>query len=301
MISMKVEIGKIKLMGTKNFNFFIINDLGLEGNYDQKLITDLMCSMSEKYEPKFVVLNGDIHHYNPPMTDFEHIWMNDFERMYGQFVKENEIPWYPTLGNHEYKGDTQAVLKFYDNQKFVTKDIQNRYYSKEIITGNQKFLLLFLDTTPMIKYYRNNRDMFPDVYKQSKDEQISWLEQTLMEHNISHKIMAFGHHPIYAYDDLHTNSNDIEEAYLSLFNEYDVQAYVCGHVHNFQHINKSKNFCYVDFVINSSCSYTRPPKNIEGTKFCCEGTGFTICSLSEKKIEFQFINKLGTPFKNIII
>ena len=273
-------------------NFFVISDLGEENNSDQILITENMGKLAEEYRPSFIILNGDCHHQNPPMTLFEKLWMRDFDFIYSDFNEKHNLRWIPVLGNHEYKGDTSKVMSFYENHPRFDKQILNhRYYGK--ILSEVSTLLLFLDTTPLIEYYREHHDDFPDVWKQSKDKQIKWLENILERFRNKFKnVIVFGHHPIYAYDKIHTNSNDLENVLIPIFNKYQVSAYIASHVHNFQHINKG---LFTKFITNSSSSYTQIPKDIDGTVFKSEGTGFSIISIDEtiNKITIKFVNKLG--------
>lgn len=273
-------------------NFFVVSDLGEENNSDQILITKNMGKLAEEYQLSFIILNGDCHHQNPPMTLFEKLWMRDFDFIYSDFNEKHNLRWIPVLGNHEYKGDTSKVMSFYEKHPRFDKQILNhRYYGK--ILSEVSTLLLFLDTTPLIEYYREHHDDFPDVWKQSKDKQIKWLENILERFRNKFKnVIVFGHHPIYAYDKIHTNSNDLENVLIPIFNKYQVSAYIASHVHNFQHINKG---LFTKFITNSSSSYTQIPKDIDGTVFKSEGTGFSIISIDEtiNKITIKFVNKLG--------
>lgn len=274
-------------------NFFVISDLGEENNSDQILIAKTMGNIAEEYNPKFIVLNGDCHHQNPPMTLFEKLWMRDFDFVYSDFNEKHNLIWFPIYGNHEYKGDTSKVMSFYENHPRFDKQILNhRYYGK--ILSEVNTLLLFLDTTPLIDYYREHSEGFPDVWKQSKTNQLKWLENILSRFKDKFdNIICFGHHPMYAYDKIHTNSNDIEKALLPIFNKYQVTAYISSHVHNFQWIEKQDIF--TKFITNSSCSYTNPVENIDGTQYSSSGTGFTIVSIDEntKEIVIRFIDKTG--------
>ena len=48
----------------KKFNFYVANDLGRNGYYDQKPIAELMGVMAENgTDPEFVLAAGDVHHF----------------------------------------------------------------------------------------------------------------------------------------------------------------------------------------------------------------------------------------------
>lgn len=59
----------------KKFNFYVANDLGRNGYYDQKPIAELMGTMGEEIGPEFVLATGDVHHFegvrsvNDPFVD----------------------------------------------------------------------------------------------------------------------------------------------------------------------------------------------------------------------------------------
>ena len=47
----------------KKFNFYVANDLGRNGYYDQKPIAELMGQMAEeRRRPRIVLATGDVHH-----------------------------------------------------------------------------------------------------------------------------------------------------------------------------------------------------------------------------------------------
>lgn len=50
-----------KLTGT--LNFYMCNDMGRNGYYDQKPIAELMGRMAEEVDPECVIAAGDVHHF----------------------------------------------------------------------------------------------------------------------------------------------------------------------------------------------------------------------------------------------
>ena len=47
----------------KPLNFYLANDLGRNGYYDQKPIAETMGLMAETIDIEFVVAAGDVHHF----------------------------------------------------------------------------------------------------------------------------------------------------------------------------------------------------------------------------------------------
>ena len=66
-----------------------------------------------------------------------------------------------------------------------------------------------------------------------------------------------GHHPIYAYTDKdECERTDMQERVNTVLLKHDnVDMYVCGHLHTFQHIRKDGSD--IDYVVNSSGSLSR--------------------------------------------
>ena len=111
-----------------NFNFYIANDLGRNGYYDQKPIAETMGNMAEEIDPEFVIANGDIHHYDGVRSINDPLWLTSYELVYSH--PKLMIDWFATLGNHEYRGNSQAILDY----KTVSRrwSMEDRDYTKTI-------------------------------------------------------------------------------------------------------------------------------------------------------------------------
>ena len=88
--------------------FYVANDLGRNGYYEQKKIAELMGVMGETVGPECVVAAGEIHHFNGVASVNDPRWITNYENIYSH--PELMIDWWPVLGNHEYRGNTQAVI-----------------------------------------------------------------------------------------------------------------------------------------------------------------------------------------------
>ena len=109
----------------KKFNFYIANDLGRNGYYDQKPIAELMGTMGEEIGPEFVLATGDVHHFDGVRSVNDPLWMTNYELIYAH--PELMIDWFPLLGNHEYRGSTQAVLDYTNISRRWS--MPDRYYT----------------------------------------------------------------------------------------------------------------------------------------------------------------------------
>ena len=98
-------------MFDKKFNFYIANDLGRNGYYDQKPIAELMGTMGEEIGPEFVLGAGDVHHFEGVRSVNDPLWMTNFELIYSH--PELMIDWpctAPLLDSSEMAAEDYAGL-----------------------------------------------------------------------------------------------------------------------------------------------------------------------------------------------
>ena len=271
----------------QKFNFYIANDLGRNGYYDQKPIAELMGTMGEEVGPEFVLATGDIHHFEGVRSVNDPLWMTNYELIYSH--PELMIDWFPILGNHEYRGNTQAVLDYTNISRRWT--MPDRYYTKRFEEEGTTIRIIWIDTTPLIDKYRKENDKYPDACKQDINKQLAWLDSVLANAKEDWIIVA-GHHPIYAY-----TPKEESKRIDPLLRKYKVDMYICGHIHNFQHIRVPESD--IDYIVNSSASLARKVKPIEGTKFCSPEPGFSICSINKKELNLRMIDKKGNVLYTI--
>ena len=149
-------------------NFYIANDLGRNGYYDQKPIAELMGVMAEEVGPECVIAAGDIHHFEGVISVQDPLWMTNYELIYAH--PELMIAWYPICGNHEYRGSTQAVVDY--SRVSRRWEMPGRYYTKSFNEEGTTVRIVWIDTTPLIDKYRQETDKYPDACQQDIDTQL---------------------------------------------------------------------------------------------------------------------------------
>ena len=245
----------------KSVNFYVANDLGRNGYYDQKPIAELMGRMAETVGIECVAAIGDVHHFEGVASTQDPLWMTNYELIYSH--PELMLDWYPICGNHEYRGNTQAVLDYAKvSRRWM---MPAKYYTKVIEDDDVTVRLVFVD----------------------------WLDQTLTDAK-EDWVIVLGHHPIYA----DTDKNDTERTDMQnrlnavLLKHKNVAMYVCGHIHNFQHIRKPGTD--IDYIVNTSGSLSRPKvKAVDGTQFCSGITGFSLVCADKQTLDLHLIDKDG--------
>lgn len=272
----------------KPLNFYLANDLGRNGYYDQKPIAELMGNMAENVDIECVIAAGDVHHFEGVRSVNDPLWMTNYELIYSH--PELMIPWYAILGNHEYRGNTQAVIDY--SKVSARWNVPSRYYTFAMENDGVTVRFVMVDTAPLLDKYREDTEKYPDACKQDMDKQLEWIDSVLTEAK-EDWVLVVGHHPIYA----ETGKDESERLNLQkrldsiLRKHANIDMYLCGHIHNFQHIRKPDS--KIDYVVNTSGSLSRKVKPIDGTKFCSSDTGFSLICADKKEINLHMINKEG--------
>ena len=272
----------------KDINFFLANDLGRNGYYDQKPIAELMGVMAEEIGPECVLAAGDVHHFDGVQSIHDPLWMTNYELIYSH--PELMIDWLPTLGNHEYRGNTQAVMDYSDVSR--RWEMPARYYTRVYEEEGTTVRLVMVDTTPLMSKYREENQKYPEACLQDNEKQLAWVDSVL---NVAKEdwVMVVGHHPIYAETSKDESERlDMQNTLGKVLRKYPkVAMYLCGHIHNFQHIRVPGS--PIDYVVNSSASLSRKVKPIEGTQFCSPEAGFSVIAADKKELCLHMIDKTG--------
>ena len=269
-------------------NFYIANDLGRNGYYDQKPIARTMGDMAETIDIEFVVAAGDVHHFEGVQSVSDPLWMTNYELIYTH--PDLMMPWYAVCGNHEYRSNTQACIDY--SQVSARWHMPSRYYTFVQEEDGVEIRIVMLDTTPIIDKYREETDKYADASKSDYSEQLAWLDRTLSEAD-EDWVIVVGHHPIYAYTDKdECERTDMQERVNTVLLKHDnVDMYVCGHLHTFQHIRKDGSD--IDYVVNSSGSLSRDVEPIEGTVFCSPESGWSLVTVSADSLCLHMLDKDG--------
>ena len=272
----------------KSVNFYIANDLGRNGYYDQKPIAELMGRMAETVGIECVVAAGDVHHFEGVRSTSDPLWMTNYELIYSH--PELMLPWYPILGNHEYRGNTQAVLDYAGVS--ARWEMPARYYTFTVEDNDVTVRVVMLDTTPLIDKYREDTVGYPDTCRQEVEPQLSWLDRVLTDAR-EDWVIVVGHHPIFAQTEKSEKERlDMQRRVDTVLRRHDnVAMYVCGHLHTFQHIRRQGTD--IDYVVNSSASLSREVSPIEGTQFCSGATGFSLVAADKDRLCLYMLDKDG--------
>lgn len=282
----------------RSIGVVLANDLGRNGYYDQKPISETMAALCETVDVECVVAPGDIHHFEGVRSVDDPLWMTNYELIYSH--PELMIPWHCTLGNHEYRGTTQACIDY--TRKSARWNMPERYHTF-VLTADDGTTLRFvlIDTTPLIDKYRTETSKYPDAALQDRDRQLAWMDSVLTAAKEDWVLVA-GHHPVYA----DTGKDDSERADMQKYvrpvlqsHSDKVAMYLCGHIHNFQHI-RSGNGDPIDYVVNSSASLSRKKvAPTPGAVFVSGESGFSFIAADRHSLTLYMLDKEGRTLQKI--
>ena len=279
----------------KPLNFYLANDLGRNGWYDQKPIAETMGRMAEAIDIEFVVAAGDIHHFEGVQSISDPLWMTNYELIYSH--PDLMIDWYPICGNHEYRSNTDAVVEYSNVSARWT--MPAKYYTFVKEEDDVTVRIVMLDTTPMIDKYREETEKYADASKSDWNEQIAWLDKVLSEAD-EDWVIVVGHHPIYAYTDKSDSERtDLQQRLDPVLRKYgNVDMYLCGHIHTFQHIRRPD--CDIDYIVNTSGSLSREDvKPIDGTVFCSNKSGWSLLTACKDTLSLHMLDKDGSVLHTV--
>ena len=252
-----------------------------------------MGEVADRIGPEAVLSLGDTHHYGGVQSVSDPLWMTNYELIYSH--PELMVDWYPLCGNHEYRGNTQAVLDYSGVSR--RWKMPARYYTRTFDEDGTTLKVVFIDTTPLIDKYRKNTATYPDAAAQDMEAQLQWLDRTLAEAG-EDWVVVVGHHPIFAYTDkAESERTDLQKRVDSIIRRHRVDMYICGHLHNYQHIRRPGS--QTDYIVNTSGSQTRVPAKIDGTSFCSDAPGFSVLSADKNTLNLHMLDENGNTLHTV--
>lgn len=271
-----------------DITLLVASDLGRNGWYDQQPIAATMGELAEAVEPEAVLALGDVFHYEGVRSTSDPLWKSNYENIYRH--PELLVEWLPVCGNHEYRGSTQAVVDYSRISRRWA--MPAKYYARTFEKKGTTLKVILLDTTPLIDKYRNDPAKYPDAAGEDAEAQLAWLERELAG-AAEDWIVVAGHHPIFAGTDKSASERtDMQARVDRILRRHRVDLYVCGHIHNFQHIRAKGSA--IDYVVNSSASLSRPKvEPAEGALFFSGRSGFSVLGVSAKRLTLSLIDAEG--------
>jgi len=218
----------------EGLSFVVLGDWGWNGQGNQREIAARIDAMSKELDPEFFVSVGDNFQVSGVRSTQDPLWKRSYEDIYTAVVFEKD--WYVVLGNHDYRGNTQAQI---DYTKISRRwNMPSRYYVVNQTTESGISVdLFFIDTSPLQRKYWTETGKYPDVSKQDTTAQLRWLDSALAASKAQWKLV-FGHHPVYSGGRHARDLLDQPTRFGTRFEKGGVNAYFSGHDHHLEHIRQ---------------------------------------------------------------
>ena len=272
--------------------FLVLSDWGGFASNNQKAVAEAMAKEALNIEAQFVVTVGDKYHVDGINSATDSRWKTEFEDVYSH--PSLQIPWYPSLGNHDYRGDVESQIEY---SKLSTRwKLTSRYYTqKERIDDSSFVLIVHLYTSPFIEKYRIEFAVY-HLEDQNAKKQIVWLDSVLTVSNEKGTIVV-GHHSIYAAASNHGNTKELIEQVLPILTKHNVPLYICGHYHVMQHLKNGK----IDFVVCGGGMEAGTVDERDDVVFGAGSLGFLSVIATVKELRVNIINEQNTTLQSILL
>jgi tartrate-resistant acid phosphatase type 5 len=270
----------------KGLQFSVLGDWGWNGKRNQ---TEVAKIMATKGVGKFIVSVGDNFQVNGVRSVQDPLWLLNFENVFSDPALECD--WYVALGNHDYHGNPQAEV---DYTKVSRRwNMPARYFAvhKEIDNATAVDLYI-LDTSPFQSAYRGAKESDVKIDGQDAAGQMRWIDSCLTNSKSRWKLV-FGHHPVYSSGSAHgKETGDMQSQFAGFFERKGVDAYFCGHDHNFEYC-KTKDG-HVNYFVCGTVEVRPMGDSIPQTVFAKSVPGYTKVLLTPDKMKVTMIDTAGT-------
>ena len=279
-------------------HFMAVGDWGRNGADHQLAVAQQMGQWADQHPNDFIISTGDNFYPSGVVSEHDPLWHYSFENIYTAFSLQWD--WYPILGNHDYKSDPDAQVR-YSNISRRWK-MPARYYSKTFtLKDDKKVLMAFIDTNPMIPEFYSNSEYGPHVAGQQPEKQLAWLDQLLGKSDAHWKIVV-GHHPLYTAGPRTTNYDTlaVRKVLESIFEKRGVDIYLSGHEHSLQHL-KVEGKGFHQFISGAGSEVTPVKTDLPYSRFAKDQYGFFYFSISGSEVLCQIISYEGAELYRTVV
>lgn len=287
-----------------------------------------MSHAARRFDAQFVVSTGD-NFYEHGVTGVQDAhWTDSFDAVYDGPALD--VPWYGTLGNHDYHGAVDAQVDRTEQDARWT--LPDRYYSvRHAVGASASVQLVVLDTTPFVGSYGDPAagEYIPAATEQDTVLQRYWLRHMLGPSTATWKIVV-GHHPIWSGGTVHGGTAELQRYVDPILRKQGAHLYLSGHEHDLQHLFTTapappsggdgaspdriwQNGAWrkktpvaepqaraapsasapLHYVVSGAGSEARPTGTSAATRFQRAVPGFAVVTLTAKQMRLRFCDAAG--------
>jgi UDP-2,3-diacylglucosamine pyrophosphatase LpxH len=275
----------------KGLQFSVLGDWGWNGKRNQ---TEVAKIMAKHGVGGFIISAGDNFQVVGVRSTQDPLWMLNYEMPFSDPSLECE--WYVALGNHDYKGEVQAEI---DYTKISRRwNMPARYFAvHKKINDTTSADFYIIDTSPFQSaYYKTDEH---HVMGQDTSKQMRWIDSCLTNSKSRWKIVV-GHHPVYSSGSAHgKETGDMETRFAKFFDDKGVDAYFCGHDHDFEYLKAQGS--RVNYFVCGTVEVRPMVEPIPQTVFAKSIPGFTKVLLTPEKMKVSMIDTTGAEVYTAVI
>ncbi|MCX6260729.1 MAG: metallophosphoesterase [Bacteroidia bacterium] len=266
-----------------SLHFFVLGDWGFNGSKDQEKVESEMIQISKLVGLNFILTCGDNFQYAGVKSIRDTLWHSNFEDVYND--SSLLVPWYPSLGNHDYRGDPDTEVEYSTINKHWV--MPGRYYSfvKEI-NSSCSVRFIVLDTYGLIQEYRK----LTDKTKYDNIVQYAWFKN-LLSGARDKWIIVTGHYSVFSTGYRHGDTKELKILIKPLLDEYKVDFYISGHDHDFEHVREKDKS--TDYIVTGTGGLARLVGHNDKTVYALSALGFSYFSLAQDSAKLYFITSDG--------
>lgn len=242
------------------FNFLIHGDWGWNSE-NQTKVAEKMGFFGNLIDAKFVIAlvrhcnlsfflalmfhKGDNFYEAGVDNTTDKKWDYLFHDVYN--AESLQVPWYPVLGNHDYRANIQAQIeRTYETGETVWNFPATYYVKNHGLEDGGLLSIVYIDTQILDPDHDDTQIIFNHSnWEQEREDHLDWIESTLRaQYDIATWLIVVGHYPIYS-----VGVNSDNQVLLSnlnpLLEKYHVHMYIAGHDHNHQYITMPSGVTHV--------------------------------------------------------
>lgn len=237
----------------ESLNYFFLADQGgvsFEPYYTPVLqyTAKLMSKLAPKLNTHFQFALGDNFYFDGVQNVDDPRFLNSFENVFNDsYLKVT--PWFLTLGNHDYRGDTvgNATAQIEYTQKSERWILPNTLYDIDFNLNSKLLMKVVVIDTQLICDEGN--DIEREMYLKKVEQKIKYHSDTLA----SYFIVA-GHYPVWSTGEKGTNQCMVDKV-RPLLHRYRVNAYLSGDEHTMSHFTDNYLNNRVEYLISGSSNF----------------------------------------------
>lgn len=271
-------LAQAKPAGEHLLHLFCLGDWGT-GDAAQYYVSKAMQKYARQggITPAALLMLGDNFYGQLPGTDSPR-WQLEFEEMYPASAFPG--PCYAILGNHDYDDQPggEKIQLAYARKPGTRWTMPSPWYRLDLPAAKPLVTLLCTDT-------HHAKLSAEDIAAQQ-----IWLGQQLTAPRKSPWMFVCGHHPVVSC--AQRGDSKYLGPWKTLFNENKVDAYICGHEHDLQHLHSEGE--YPDwFVSGGGGRALHPVLDSAKAKYARETYGFLHLAIGPTALAASFVGDNG--------